>query len=314
MREKRFQNKVATDSLTLPAVAMFTLLTWGIGALTGPLRLGNLLLTGLTAYGLTELNNAYSLIRIRSRLTSSFFLLAACSYPLLSAQPSNLFPALCAVGSYYLLFRSYQHSRPEKEVCMAFICTGTGSLIFPWLLFLAPTYYLAMLLQLRSFTLRSFLAGILGLLLPFWIEGALCYVTGQPDRLLPLLARLTCMPLPDYTLLSSHRIAILTLTLLLTITAVIHFFRTNYNDKIRTRMYFFMLAVQSGFITALLLWQPQHFDTWITLLTATVSPLVAHLFALTGTRATNFYFKAVLAAFTCLTLYNIIWNGSSPSW
>lgn len=308
MREKRFQNQVATSGFTLPVATFFTLLIWLAGDWDTTGHWISLVVVGITAYALIELNNAHALLRIRSRLTGSTFLVLTGSFTFLHNSPHVLVPAFCAVATYYLLFRSYQRPRPENAIFYAFAFTGIGSQFFPPMLYLVPTYYLAMLVQLRSFTLRTLLAGLLGLVIPYWCRGGVNFFMGRPDDLLPLLSSLTDLSLPQYPLPDSHRMAALGIVLLLAVTSSVHFLRTSYNDKIRTRMFFFMLIIQAGVLTVLLLLQPQHFDTWIQLLIVTIAPLTAHLFALTGTRATNLYFCFILLLLTYLTLGNL-WDG-----
>lgn len=310
MQNRRFQHKAATGSLTLPVAALFTACVWLVPGPSDPFRWAGLLCVALTAYVMVELNNAHSLIRIRSRLISSTFLVLTGSCVFLQADVLRLLPPLFLAAAYYALFHAYQRARPEHAVFSAFACIGIGSLFFPQLLFIVPTFYAAMLFQLHAFSLRTLLAGLLGLVMPFWIRGAADFYLERPDALLPFFYELVRVGPPDYSGIDTHRWAALGVIVCPLVVSILHFLHTYYNDKIRVRMYYYALLCQVVFILAALFALPQHFDVLTSLLIVAASPLLAHYFALTENRVTNGFFILWLIIICYLTLGNL-WT---PLW
>ena len=95
------------------------------------------------------------------------------------------------------------------------------------------------------------------------------------------------------------------LTVIGTIGAV-HYLRTRYKDKIRTRMLFDGFIITASLSAILLALQPQHMTLLLPIMICSVSPLIAHFLALTQTRWTNIAFYVIMVATLALTAYNII--------
>ena len=88
-------------------MAIATLLLWPArGAFDWTMWVG-LLLTGCTTYVVMELNNRFALLRIRSRLVSSTYLLFMAVMPALHAWHPRQLCTLCFALSYAMLFSVY---------------------------------------------------------------------------------------------------------------------------------------------------------------------------------------------------------------
>ena len=122
MEKRRFQNKVATSGFTLPVAASFTTLLWCAEGIYTLNRLWGWVLCAVMTYLWIETNNAYSLLRIRSRLTSAIFVfLTGCMFSLHPLQDS-LFVSCLMLGSYYLIFKSYQQTNVSVCFLHTFLC------------------------------------------------------------------------------------------------------------------------------------------------------------------------------------------------
>jgi peptide/nickel transport system permease protein len=85
---------------------------------------------------------------------------------------------------------------------------------------------------------------------------------------------------------------------LFSIVGIVHYLRTNFDDKIRVRMYLYIYMSQTLLLMAYLVLQPSHYETTMGLLVASASPLVAHYFSLSRTVLTTvFFFVALLLIF-----------------
>ena len=95
---------------------------------------------------------------------------------------------------------------------------------------------------------------------------------------------------------------------LLSIVGIVHYLRTNYDDKIRVRMFLYIYVSQTLLLMAFLWLQPAHYQTTMALLTASASPLIAHHFALSrGISGTVFFLLSLLLTAGMATLN--LWPG-----
>lgn len=303
MRRATFQTRVTTSAATLFFSVVACMVMWLIPHWSEPLRLAGLGITLLTAYVMVEWNNAYSIMRVRSRMMSSVFVMLMGACPMLQEWNAHMLAPLCLLLCYYCLYRSYQKVRAEADLFHAFACLGIGCLFFPQLLYFVPLLLMCCLVQLRSLSLRSFMACLLGLMLPYWCYAGYAIWHNQLDLTVLHFEQLLSPQMPDYGTLSVEQVlagAFITAAALL---ATFHYQRTAYNDRIRTRMFLNLLVVQEYLIIALLAVQPAHFNTFLRLLIANSAPLIAHYLTLARGRWFNAWFIIYLllyAAFAVL--------------
>lgn len=328
--KQRLQNKVAGSTLTLPISCVLTTVMWWLPwrGYSTELLVGWLLCV-LTAYVLMELTAANVLLRIRSRMISSLYLLlmGACSF-LHPVGIGNVL-ALLLVLVFFVLFRSYEERYSTTDAFHAAVCLSLGSLLWPPFLLLAPVVISCQGIFLRSLSWRMTGAWIIGLLVPYWFWLVIAYFM---DNLALFTAHIAAIFTPfsepfywqwivelAQTLdwqnfwpsfsesLRLHFIAhcleacAFAYVLLLALTGFIHYVRKNYDDKIRVRMcYYCLMSIQ----VVLLLWllvQPAYFRPLFSMLILTTVPSAAHFFALTHTWLTNAWFilSALFFLFLC---------------
>lgn len=304
MYSHSFRNSVVSSTLTLPVAAVGVLVLWMLPAVADGLLWGGLAVTGLTTYVVMELNARNALLRIRSRLMSVTYLVLMLVCPFLHGWSPAALSALCFALGHATLFASYQQTRPEAYVFHTFLFAGIGSLAFPPLLVVAVGYYFSMLFQLRNLTGRSFVAGLLGLLLPYWLHAAHAIWHNRLDTaFLPLLEQLRPR-IPDYASVPAGRWVTLGVVGFFALLAFIHFFHTAYNDKIRTRMMFYVIATQEVLLAAGFGLLPHCFDALLRLFLVNSSLLIAHYFALGRGRFFNAWFNVSLLLLAALGVYN----------
>ena len=76
-------------------------------------------------------------------------------------------------------------------------------------------------------------------------------------------------------------------------------------DKIRTRMFYEVLIVNTLVTMVFIMLQPQHIDTLLGILIVSSSAIIAHFITLTHTRFTNLSFIFMLLLVIFLTVYNL---------
>lgn len=308
MRRERFQNKVATGSFTLPAAAVLATLLWcGEGVYTLDYLWG-WLVCGLTVYLWVETNNAYSLIRMRSLLTPSVYLFMTGCVSSLHPLQRGSFIAFFMLGSYYLLFRSYQRTEAVAPIFHSFLCLGLGSLFFPQLLYFVPFYLWYAVVFLRSLTWRTFWAAVIGVMLPYWFAAGYCLYTDETGWFAAHfmeLARFQPLCRENYLQFDFLQASTVGVVFLFTLIAAIHYIRTSFNDKIRTRMLLYVILIQELLILAFMSLQPIHFQPLLGVLLMNSAPILSHYFTLTHKRFTNAVFVLFLFMFAALALLDL---------
>lgn len=308
MRKNRFQNKVATGKLTLPVASVLATLLWSAEGIYTLDRLWGLLVCGLTAYVWMETNNTHTLIRIRSRLTPAIYLfMCGCIFSLHTVQDGSI-AALFMLASYYLLFKSYQQPEAVGHMFHSFLCLGLGSVFFPQLLYFVPFYFWYAAIYLRSLTWRTFWAGVIGLVLPYWFWGGYALYADQLPRFTGhFLALGQFQPLSweNYRHPDILQADAVVLTTVFTLIAALHCISTSFNDKIRTRMFLQCILFQEFLMLLFMALQPVHLPTLTGLLVMNSAPVLSHYFALTEKRLTNALFILFLILFTTLAFLNL---------
>ena len=277
-----------------------------------------LILTALTSYVILETNNTYQVIRIRSRMVSSVWLFGAGCFITMHPFSPSLLAAFCLSVSLYLLFRTYQQPQATTDTFHVFLMLSFGSIVLPPVAFLAPFFLWYLIVFMRSLSFRSFLAALIGLLLPFWFWGG--WLLWQED-LSPLLSwrddLLVYGHMGVLGMISEIResgVIVLTslvenitpndlidnapfiLLAFLTLWTTFYYLTNSYDDKIRTRMMMYIYLMQSWIILlfALITFQ---FMPFIPLLLLSCTPLVAHYFTLRNTWLALIVFLLTLATF-----------------
>lgn len=326
--KKRIQQRITTGKFVLPVVMLLSVAIWigvylvkpvgvfsssssPIWQLIEPFFLGkplslviNFLLYSGIAYFLIELNNAFAIIRLRASVQTSlyFILIAVC--PELYALHSGTVITLCMVASIFFLFQSYQHAKPTGGIFYSWMFLGLGSLIFPQLLYLAPLYLIGAY-NFQSLSPKSFFAGLIGVTFPYWFLIGYAFTFNRPEMFYhPFGELVNFMPVNVFAL-KGWQIATIGYVTLLFVVAVVHSLIHGWQDKIRTRAYLNFFSLLGVCLVVALILQPQHFITIFPLLLVCFSFLVGHFFALTHSRASNFFFIFSLIGLIALLGYNL---------
>lgn len=144
----------------------------------------------LMGYLSVKLSAEYTLSNIHTQLPAVLFLMGCTIVPLQVCTPRNLAVlALLAAGCYVLL-RTYRNNRASGSYFTAYVLVGLATLIEPQLLWTAPLLPLCCI-PLRSISVRTIVAGVMGLLCVYWVTFSLLYVTDHMVVGYDLLARLT---------------------------------------------------------------------------------------------------------------------------
>ena len=105
----------------------------------------------------------------------------------------------------------------------------------------------------------------------------------------------------DYSQVTDHQVLDLSFVILLTIIGSIHFIRTSYGDKIRTRMIYETFIMISVACIIFIVLQPQYIQELGGILIVNTAPLIA-----TRGKFTNISFILLLIMLVLIMAYNIL--------
>ena len=178
---------------------------------------------------------------------------------------------------------------------------------FVQILFYLPILWAMMMFFTNSFSLRNFAASLLGVITPYWFAAGFFVYTNNIDYLIAHFASFVDFhTLFDYSMITVHQLVNLSFITLLAVIGAVHFLRTSYADKIRTRMIyesFIMLDIVSFLFLVL---QPQHEYELEGIMIVCTAPLFAHFITFTKGKLCNITFITILVMAVLLLLYNLL--------
>ena len=327
MRGKRFQNRITAGRLTLPVAILISVACWMLTAILLPdmkpqtadyplwktfssfcipgwsCRFLSFILYGIIGYFLIELNNTFTIIRMRASVQTAVYFLLISVCPSIHILYAGDLAAAAFLVALFFLFKSYQRSRPTGYLFHAFVFIGIGSLFFPQLMFFVPIFWIGSY-NFQSLHPKSFFASLTGWSVPYWFLLGYAYICGQMDVFYqPFRELVSFAPVRfDFEL---WQLATLGYLLVLFLASSIHCLVTGYEDKIRTRSYLHFLIFLNFCIFVYIGLQPALGVHLLSLLLIGVSILAGHLFVLTNSRSSNIFFICALAGLFLLFGFNI---------
>lgn len=303
---KRTQNRIAESRWALPICAAYTLLICLISGLFSEGIWAQLALTAIATLLMVELNNRNSLIRIYSRMVSCSFLVMTMMTPHKIESIDGCIVSMCFVAFYLALCNAYQDKKATGYVLWAFAAIGVASIVWIQILLFIPVLWVLTATNILAMSLRTFVTSILGVIMPYWFLSAYYIYIGDIMPIVDHIATIANFePLFIYKNCSINDFLPLCFIILLAITGSIHFLRTSYKDKIRTRMIYEMFITMSVATIVMILLQPQHANIATHLLIISTAPLIGHFLALTSTKITNIASLAIMATALVITALNL---------
>jgi hypothetical protein len=331
MRNKTLQHQITTGRFTLPVVIFVCTLCWVLAYSIVPNlvppadnapelslwqqlsaylpnwveRIISYLIYAVIGYFLIELNNRFTIIRMRASMQTVIYFLMVTVCPEMHLLYAGDFAALAFLIGMFFLFSSYQQTHSSSYLFYSFFSIGVGSLLFPQLTFLSVLWLLEAY-RLQSLNPRSFFAALIGWMLPYWFLLGHALYHGQMDLFYQPFRELMVFGKPfDLRLLQPWELAILPYLLVLILAAAGHSVAAGFEDKIRTRAYLWFLVDQTLFFFIVILIQPIYCSDLLPQLMICSSILIGHFFVLTNSKASNLFFILAILALIFLLGFNI---------
>lgn len=296
-RSRTFLRRVGASRVSFMVSILIAVACWLLSCVVSPAdnALNNVLsflLYGAAGYLLIALNNTFAIIRLRGSIqTSVFFILMAVCVPLNHMSPgiATLFSFLAATA---VLFLSFQRTESAGYLFYSFLVIGLCSLYVPKFTWLVPLFWIGSYL-FQSLNLKSFLASLLGWMLPFWFLSAYAGYKGDISLLLQPLDEIITFHHIDYSHLSGCW-PMLAYLLFVYMVIAVHCLYTAMEEKIQTRSYLHFFIVAVLFVAAIIFLQPQMVEEMLPLLIMCVSVLAGRFISIASSRASNVFFIVAL--------------------
>jgi hypothetical protein len=174
------------------------------------------------------------------------------------------------------------------------------------ILYFLPFLWLLMAFNLLSLSWRTWIASLLGLMLPYWFLCPYCIYTESFTLQANHFAALTDVELlTGYEQLTVSQVLVYVLIVVLSTIGSLHFWRYSYEDKIRIRqLYSYFMTLNTLSLTMLAL-SPQHYDILIRIAIVNTSPIIAHFLTITHSRITNIAFFVITGIVVLITAFNL---------
>ena len=315
MRRERFHNKLSKSSATLVIAAVIALLMWwwpaGAYSLSG---VGSLALTLFVGYMLIETDIVFQLLRVHSRMIASVWLVfAACVASFHTYQPS-LIAVACMAVSYHLLFSTYQLPQSSVDTFHSYAFLSLGGIFYPPMLLFVPFYFWYQIIFMRSMSLRTLSAALIGVIAPFWFWAVWMLVH---EDMAPIVVWWDNLGFDDFSLSSflsmwtseflySH-IDFFVFSFLGIFTSISYLY-SSFDDKIRTRMMLYIYVFQFVVTFLIAMWQPSEVEALLPFLLLNVSVVVAHYFTFRWSWFSVLMFIVSILALITLALVKIYGN------
>ncbi len=259
---------------------------------------------GATIYLLAELNHNYSLMGFRTTFPCSLFLLLWVSSTSFSHSIEGNILLCCFAIEIFSLFGCYQQPLSIGQTFLLFLTVGTGSIISCEHIIYVPIYY-TLLAFLQGLSIRSFFAGLAGLIFPYWWLFACLFFTDnmnifpqfniQPE-LLSEGVHVSFLPM-EWTL--SGYIA------LLFICGSIYLLKNDFQNKLRTRAYLHALLIWTCYSAAILFLFPNKSEAHLPAIFLGTSIIGGHMFSLSSNKFSNWCFLSALLALILISVFNV---------
>ncbi len=262
------------------------------------------LIFAISGYLLIELNTAFSLIRIRTTIHVSLYWLMTSVCIFLHPLSRIVFIPLLFIVAMFYLFRSYESEKPSFNIFSSFFFLSIGSILFPSLIYFTPLIFISMI-SFRCMTVKSFCAGLTGILTPYWFLFAYSFLYDRMDIFYePLIEMIKFSP-SKFTTAPTNQLVSGCIILALSVISTIDYLFSSYLDKTKIRMFFlFIIYIE---IWNFIIWflQPQYIIGAIQIQIICYSLLTGHMFALTKNRFSSTFLVITFVIITLLAIYNI---------
>lgn len=267
-------------------------------------RWTTLLLHGIFAYQILELDTLFALSRTRTTFHVSSFLLLLTVCPFMFDIGPYSLAALMTVFSLFPLFFSYQIRESSPRMFYVGLFFSLSTLLVPSFVWMIPVYILA-IANMGILNAKNFFSWLWGMFLPYLFIISAYYFFDSLYLLDKLWEDMSWMVPLDYSSVTMSTVLNAAVVLFIVFSSFGHLFYTSYMDKIKTRIFLYILSLMPFFVFLIALMRPLFFTDIISVTLPFVSIMMAHMLCHTDSRNGNVFFYFVFTLLLSLAAFNI---------
>lgn len=228
-----------------------------------------------------------------------YILLVSCNPDFIPLKSASI-GVFCLVLAIYQLFSSYHNDEATGPIFNATLILATGSLFWIHLLWFVPVFWYGMYC-FRSFSIRTFMASILGLITIYWLLLGWCvwqdnYAAIQVP--LQALFKIRMLQIGTDGLMNATGIAYLALLLVI---AAVNIFTHEYEDNLRTRQYLYFLITLAIWSFALFFFYEQSSEELLETVCMPAAILLGHFFTVQRGKYIFWFFHGTVIFYITLS-------------
>ena len=95
---------------------------------------------------------------------------------------------MCFIAFYLIIWNCYQDKRSTGWTFYAFACIGLASMVFVQIGYFMPILWIMMMVFTLSFSVKTFFATLVGLIVPYWFAAGYFFYTDNIQGLATISA------------------------------------------------------------------------------------------------------------------------------
>jgi len=247
-------------------------------------------------YLLAEINSRYAFLSNTDKTISlTFMLLLAMAMFLHPLQSSHLV-LICYLIGYMLLFETYQSRQTPILAFSVNLALGISSLVCPQILWLLIPNVLSLMI-LRSFGLKSLVASVMGVLLPYWFWGIIAYAFFDMTAFNDHLSQINAFGDAGFEILTAKQQWAFWLVAVIFVVGGIDFFVNIHQNRSRPRINYYVVCFQGLSMLIYIWFEPEQYMNILPLLMVNASMVWGRL-----------------CSFSKGRIYDVIWFSVAVAW
>ncbi len=265
----------------------------GFGWVSAVVNLGvNMLVAMLTVY----INREFNVLRSLTSLVATMFLVMQIALPVVLGQfYGGTLLALLMLVCTMLLFSVFGYGDGQRRVFMMFFLLGCAAFTQLAYLFYAPVLLIGTM-QMRMFSLRTFLAALLGLITPAWIAFGLGFIDPSQLSLPEMVVAWSLFNTADMVQTMVAAAFTVVTGIVFTIANILKIL--SYNSRVRAYNGFFTMLF--AFTTVFALVNFNNFTFYLPLLDMLAAYQVGHFFTYRRHRRSYIAILLIIAIYAAL--------------
>lgn len=265
----------------------------GFGWVSAVVNLGvNMLVAMLTVY----INREFNVLRSLTSLVATMFLAMQIAQPVALGQfYGGTLLALLMLVCTMLLFSVFGYGDGQRRVFMMFFLLGCAAFTQLAYLFYAPVVLIGTM-QMRMFSLRTFLAALLGLITPAWIAFGLGFIDPSQLSLPEMVVAWSLFNTADMVQTMVAAAFTVVTGIVFTIANILKIL--SYNSRVRAYNGFFTMLF--AFTTVFALVNFNNFTFYLPLLDVLAAYQVGHFFTYRRHRRSYIAILLIIAIYAAL--------------